>query len=135
MSGEKTDTVAGRLGKGSAMAPRFSFYTTERFMVGRKILPEIKWWPRAACRGTLTPDLWFPDTGAPSRNNPQVAQACAICDCCEVRSQCLAYALEANETTGIWGGTLPQDRKRTGRQREITGEGAKWVETARRRLA
>jgi WhiB family redox-sensing transcriptional regulator len=34
-----------------------------------------------------------------------------ICRRCPVRDSCLAYALENNETHGVWGGMTPQQRK------------------------
>ena len=34
----------------------------------------------------------------------------AICDLCEVREECLKYALEHDERFGIWGGKTEQER-------------------------
>ena len=41
----------------------------------------------------------------------------AICrDECPVREACLAYAIEARENHGIWGGTSPDERARVRRR-------------------
>ena len=62
------------------------------------------WRDRARCAET-DPDLWFPEKGHP------VAAAKRICFACEVRDECLAYALAHPELLGVWGGfTEPQRR-------------------------
>jgi hypothetical protein len=41
----------------------------------------------------------------------QVRSAKDLCNTvCEIRNACLEYALEHNETYGIWGGTSPRER-------------------------
>ena len=69
--------------------------------------PDRGWIASARCRG-LQPDLFFP----PSEDGEEVEEAKAICGACPVRVECLAYALEANETFGVWGGTTPGERRR-----------------------
>ncbi|MFP5299420.1 MAG: WhiB family transcriptional regulator [Actinomycetota bacterium] len=39
-------------------------------------------------------------------------QAKSICGDCPVRSQCLAYAMEAPVDHGIWGGMTERERRR-----------------------
>lgn len=63
------------------------------------------WTSRAACRDH-EPALFFPSPGADER------PALAICAGCEVRSDCLGYALSAGERYGIWGGTTQRHRRR-----------------------
>lgn len=49
-------------------------------------------------------DAWFP------ANSYTSIQARRLCGGCEVRTECLAYALTNNET-GIWGGTNDDERR------------------------
>ncbi|WP_344753531.1 WhiB family transcriptional regulator [Leifsonella bigeumensis] len=58
----------------------------------------------ALCAQT-DPDAFFPDKGGSTRN------AKSICVSCEVRAQCLAYALEHGERFGIWGGLSERERR------------------------
>lgn len=58
----------------------------------------MSWRERAACIGL--DHLFFVDRGNDGR------EAMAICRGCEVRAQCLSYALTADRPLlGIWGGT------------------------------
>lgn len=59
----------------------------------------------------VDPDLWFPESSQPS------APAKAICLGCEVRVQCLEYALAHGER-GIWGGTNEGQRRAIRRTRD-----------------
>lgn len=66
---------------------------------------EVAWQERALCRRESAPDVFFPETtpraGIKERCNTE----------CEVREQCLAYAL-AHDVVGIWGGTSTKERRR-----------------------
>jgi WhiB family redox-sensing transcriptional regulator len=56
------------------------------------------------------PDLFFPiSTGG--KAVAQIAQARRICAGCQVRRQCLDFALEIRELEGIWGGTTLEERE------------------------
>ena len=65
------------------------------------------WMTHGACLGT-DPELFFPVavTGATTE---QVSSAKAVCGRCQVRENCLSYALRAMPH-GIWGGTTRQER-------------------------
>jgi WhiB family redox-sensing transcriptional regulator len=67
----------------------------------------VRWMAYGACRGT-DPELFFPVsvTGA---SVEQVSSAKAVCGRCQVRENCLSYALRAMPE-GIWGGTTRQER-------------------------
>ncbi len=39
-----------------------------------------------------------------------------ICATCPVQEACLEFALETNQTLGIWGGTTPNERRRLRRE-------------------
>jgi WhiB family redox-sensing transcriptional regulator len=69
---------------------------------------EEDWRSRAACR-FMEPELFFPisDSG---RGQEQAAEAKAGCAGCEVRRECLAFAVRTEERHGIWGGMTEQER-------------------------
>jgi len=66
-------------------------------------------WMAAGLCAEVDPELFFPESGAPNRD------AKRICGGCEVRAQCLAYALAHRERFGVWGGTTERERRRLGR--------------------
>lgn len=66
------------------------------------------WYERALC-ATTDPDAFFPEAGGSS------ARAKRICSACDVRAQCLAYALEHHEPFGVWGGLTERERRRARR--------------------
>lgn len=63
------------------------------------------WQLRAACRGQDT-ELWFPE-GIESL----AIAVKSVCARCPVADECLAWALDASEAWGIWGG-LDEDERR-----------------------
>lgn len=71
------------------------------------------WRERAACRG-LDARIFYPVTEEEER------AAQAVCEICEVRIDCLEWALERREKDGIWGGATERDRRRIIRQRRRT---------------
>ena len=64
-----------------------------------------QWQDRALCAQT-DPEAFFPEKGGSTR------EAKKICMSCEVRSECLEYALEHDERFGIWGGLSERERRR-----------------------
>ena len=68
------------------------------------------WQDQANCLG-VDPDLFFPERGASTR------EAKEVCRGCEVRQQCLDYALANGEKFGIWGGLSERERRRLRRHR------------------
>ncbi|MEV5342669.1 WhiB family transcriptional regulator [Streptomyces sp. NPDC052773] len=67
------------------------------------------WREQAACRHE-DPDLFFPiGTSGPALM--QTEQAKAICRRCPVREPCLQWALETDQTIGVWGGTSETERR------------------------
>ncbi len=65
----------------------------------------LAWQADALCAQT-DPEAFFPEKGGSTR------EAKRICDGCEVRSQCLEYALENDERFGIWGGLSERERRK-----------------------
>jgi WhiB family redox-sensing transcriptional regulator len=41
----------------------------------------------------------------------QIAKAKSVCCQCPVTTECLEFALETNQDTGIWGGTSEEERR------------------------
>ncbi len=71
-----------------------------------------RWQERANCLG-VDPDLFFPERGASTR------EAKSVCKSCEVRLECLEYALSHGEKFGIWGGLSERERRRVRRERAL----------------
>lgn len=69
------------------------------------------WREEALCKG-FDPDVFFPDEG----DTAGIAYAKSICEGCPVIEECLSYAVEMNQTEGIWGGTTKQERRRLRRR-------------------
>ena len=68
-------------------------------------VPTDQWQDRALCAQT-DPEAFFPEKGGSTR------EAKKICLGCEVRHECLDYALEHDERFGIWGGLSERERRR-----------------------
>jgi Transcription factor WhiB len=60
------------------------------------------------CR-TGDPESWWPTVGQWS--TPRTRAAVDACRGCPAVAACLAYALAADERFGVWGGTLPDQRR------------------------
>jgi WhiB family redox-sensing transcriptional regulator len=52
------------------------------------------------------PEAFFPEKG----DNPGLAKL--ICSRCDVRTECLEWALRKDERYGVWGGTSENDRRK-----------------------
>jgi WhiB family redox-sensing transcriptional regulator len=69
----------------------------------------------AICKGT-DPDLFFP-VGTTGQALLQIARAKEVCSECPVQVDCLDYAIETNQDSGIWGG-LDEEQRRAIRRRQ-----------------
>ena len=63
------------------------------------------WQEQALCAET-DPEAFFPEKGGSTR------EAKKICTGCEVKAQCLEYALANDERFGIWGGLSERERRK-----------------------
>ena len=63
----------------------------------------------ALCAQT-DPEAFFPEKGGSTR------EAKRVCRSCDVRAECLEYALEHDERFGIWGGMSERERRRLKRE-------------------
>ncbi len=70
---------------------------------------DYTWRNNAVCKDT-DPELFFP-VGTTGQALLQIAKAKSVCCQCEVAQQCLEFALETNQDTGIWGGTSEEERR------------------------
>ncbi|WP_331759897.1 WhiB family transcriptional regulator (plasmid) [Streptomyces sp. NBC_01525] len=59
------------------------------------------WSPRSACQGK-DPEMFS--------TRSRIPEAKAVCDTCPVRRSCLSWALETDQTGGVWGGLAEQER-------------------------
>ena len=70
---------------------------------------DYTWLRDAICRDT-DPDLFFP-VGTTGYALVQIDRAKEVCGECPVKVDCLDYALETNQDSGIWGGTSEEERR------------------------
>jgi hypothetical protein len=77
-------------------------------------LPSYPEWHRDALCAEIGGNSWFPEKGDTAQD------ARKICVRCPVRQECLDYALENADLTGIWGATSEWERKRMRRGEEVT---------------
>lgn len=77
-----------------------------------RLLQPVDWQTKAGCT-EVDPEIFFPERGGSSK------AARAVCAACEVRRQCLEYALNNKEQFGIWGGTSERERRRLRKERAL----------------
>jgi WhiB family redox-sensing transcriptional regulator len=65
----------------------------------------LPWMEKAKCL-YAEPETFFPEKGGSTK------EAKRICAECEVRAECLAYALTNDERFGIWGGLSDRERRK-----------------------
>ncbi len=71
---------------------------------------DMEWQIDALCT-EVDPELFFPEKGGSTR------QAKQVCMACEVRTECLEYALATGERFGIFGGKSERERRAIARRR------------------
>ena len=65
----------------------------------------VNWRNNALCAQVDT-DLFYPEKGG------STSPAMKVCARCDVKKECLLFALETKEKHGIWGGTTERQRRR-----------------------
>lgn len=65
----------------------------------------LAWQSDSLCAQT-DPEAFFPEKGGSTRD------AKKICATCDVKAQCLEYALQNDERFGIWGGLSERERRK-----------------------
>jgi len=68
----------------------------------------MDWRHLAACREE-DPELFFP-IGTTGPALMQVEQAKAVCRSCSVIDDCLSWAMESGQDSGVWGGLAEEER-------------------------
>jgi len=69
----------------------------------------LAWQTDALCSQT-DPEAFFPEKGGSTRD------AKRVCTTCDVRTECLEYALQNDERFGIWGGLSERERRKLKRR-------------------
>ena len=77
------------------------------------------WQMDSACRDVDGAVFFHPDNERGEARESRMAEAKRICGGCEVRAQCLDYALESGERYGIWGGMTEDERRAARRRRSL----------------
>jgi WhiB family redox-sensing transcriptional regulator len=77
--------------------------------VGRRLVEVEDWTDLARCRG-MDSEAFF------GRNLTEARAAIRTCDRCEVRQQCLDYAVTQGIEIGVWGGLTERQRRTYVRQ-------------------
>ena len=93
----------------------------------------MEWLDRARCLEE-DPELFFP-VGTTGPALDQIGEAKAVCGGCEVRSQCLQWALDTAQDAGVWGGLDEEERRAIRRARRREERLAREAREAREREA
>jgi WhiB family transcriptional regulator, redox-sensing transcriptional regulator len=96
------------LGLGAAEGVAFDAGLTAELPVGPD--GDEQGWQESALCAETDPEAFFPEKGGSTR------EAKKICTGCEVRAECLEFALANDERFGIWGGLSERERRRLRRQ-------------------
>ena len=76
------------------------------------LTPGDEGWRLDALCAETDPEAFFPEKGGSTR------EAKRVCTGCDVRSECLEFALANDERFGIWGGLSERERRRLRLQRQ-----------------
>lgn len=68
------------------------------------------WHRYAACHGQL--QVMFPAQRGKPLSGPATERARAVCRSCEVVDDCLAWAVAARPSDGVWAGMTPSEIRR-----------------------
>ena len=82
-----------------------------------------EWRDDALCRDT-DPALFFP-VGTTGNALVQIDRAREVCGECVVAGDCLGYALDTNQDSGIWGGLTEEERRVIRRRRVAAARAAR----------
>lgn len=69
---------------------------------------ELEDWRELAACLDEDQDRFFPDDA----DVGAIGAAKAICSACPVADECLTYAIETNQSIGIWGGLTGRERRK-----------------------
>ena len=83
-----------------------------RSLIDALAVDDLAWQDYSNCAGADA-DLFFPERGASTR------KAKAICNACQVKAECLEFAIQQSEKFGIWGGLSERERRRIRKERSV----------------
>lgn len=86
------------------------------------------WRDHALCRDT-DPELFFP-IGTTGQATVTQDHAKRVCGECEVKRDCLDYALDTNQDSGIWGGLTEEERRVIRRKRAAAARASRTARAA-----
>lgn len=72
--------------------------------MSKLILLRLDWQDGANCRGADAEEF-FPNKGE------STAEAKKLCRRCDVKAECLNYAITTNQEYGVWGGLSERERR------------------------
>lgn len=74
----------------------------------------------------MDPDYWFADAHDPEEKYGRSERAIAegVCRRCPIMNECFANAINNNETHGVWGASVPEQRQAYWRKVEDTARQA-----------
>ena len=84
---------------------------------------DYDWRNDAVCRDT-DPALFFP-VGTTGNALIQIEHAKNTCAECTVSQECLDFALDTNQDSGVWGGLTEEERRVIRRQRVAAARSAR----------
>ena len=86
------------------------------------------WRDHARCRDT-DPELFFP-VGTTGHALLAIDYAKRVCSQCAVTQECLDFALDTNQDSGVWGGLSEDERRSIRRERAAAQRAARQQLTA-----
>jgi len=105
-----SDRTTDRFGAGAGPAPSVPAGTGIGDLLGIGLEAEGQSWQERALCAETDPEAFFPEKGGSTR------EAKKICTGCEVKAECLEFALSNDERFGIWGGLSERERRRLRRR-------------------
>ena len=89
---------------------------------------DYNWRRDASCQDT-DPELFFP-VGTTGNALQAIDYAKRVCAQCAVTQECLDFALDTNQDSGVWGGLSEDERRSIRRQRAAAQRAARQQLTA-----
>ena len=109
-SERSNDRIGAGAGQGIGRTGGFGQSQGIAGLLGIGLEADAQSWQEQALCAETDPEAFFPEKGGSTR------EAKKICTGCEVKAQCLEYALANDERFGIWGGLSERERRRLRRR-------------------
>jgi WhiB family transcriptional regulator, redox-sensing transcriptional regulator len=107
---DRADRFGGGMGQSLGQGERQGMGQGIAGLLGIGAEADAQSWQEQALCAETDPEAFFPEKGGSTR------EAKKICTGCEVKAQCLEYALANDERFGIWGGLSERERRRLRRR-------------------